>query len=76
MVDNAKKLSLAPPNSVAGFWRRKSAPDTSFTLKRRESNENMNLKKHNVFATIAVVCLGLLLVMLFASYIRGLRMNA
>ena len=76
MVDNARKLSLDPPNSLVGFSRRKSAPNTTFTLKRRESTENMELKKHNVFATITVVCLGLLLVMLFASYIRGLRMNA
>ena len=76
MANNAKKLSLAPPFAGAGLIRRKSAPDTSFTLKQKEDNENMELKKYNVFAVIALVCLGLLLVMFFASYIKGLKIDA
>ena len=75
ITDNARRSSLAPPSQNIYLARRKSAPDTSFTLKQRESNENMELKKSNVFAILAVVCLGLLLVVFFASYIKGFRMN-
>ena len=77
LTDNARRrLSLAPPSPGAGPVRRKSAPDRPFALDRRESDDNMELKKRNVFATIVVVCLGLLLVLLFASYIKGLRVSA
>ena len=71
-----RRSSLAPPSPGASPVRRRSAPDRPFAFERKDSNENMELRKRNVFATLVVVCLGLLLVMLLASYLKGWRMSA
>ena len=75
ITENTRRSSLAPPSPNIHLARRKSAPDTSFTLRQRVSKDNAELKKSNVFAILAVVCLGLLLVVFFASYIKGFEIN-